>query len=59
MQGDKQVIYPIIDWLLRRIPELRKRAYLANYLVKPEIPPDFMAEDAVADLYQQVPPLLY
>ncbi len=54
VQGDKPIIYPILEWLLRRIPELQKRAYLARYLVKVDVPPDFMAEDQIADLHQQV-----
>lgn len=55
VQGDKHVIYPIIEWLLRRIPELKERAYLANYLVKIEVPADFMADAKIAELYEQVP----
>ena len=48
------MIYPILEWLLHRIPELKKRAHLARYLVKVEVPPDFMADEQIADLYQQV-----
>ena len=54
VQGDKLVIYPILEWLLKRIPDLKKRAYLARYLVKVEVPPDFMAEEDIADMYAQV-----
>ena len=54
VQGDKLVIYHILEWLLQRIPELKKRAYLAKYLVKLEIASEFRADDQVDDLYQQV-----
>ena len=37
-----------------RIPELQKRAYLAKYLVKLEIAPEFTADEDVDDLYKQV-----
>ena len=54
VQGDKTVIYPILEWLLQRIPELKKRAYLARFLVKVEVPPEFSQEDHIADLITQV-----
>ena len=54
MQGDKSVIYPILEWLLGRVPDLKQRAYLARYLVKLEVPPDFTAEPDVGELFAQV-----
>lgn len=54
MQGDKLIIYPILEWLLKRIPDLQKRAYLARFLVKVDVPPEIMAEDPIPDLYAQV-----
>ena len=48
------MIYPIMEWLLHRIPDLKKRAYLAKYLVKVEVPAEIMAEDQIPDLYAQV-----
>ena len=30
----------MLEWLLRRLPDLRKRAYLARYLVKIDVPPE-------------------
>ncbi|KAK2156371.1 hypothetical protein LSH36_215g03007 [Paralvinella palmiformis] len=58
VQGDKLVIYPILEWLLKRIPDLKKRAYLARFLVKVEVPPDFMAEEDIADMYAQYSQLI-
>ena len=40
------------------MPELKKRAYLAKFLVKLEIPPDIIADDQVTDSYEQVGHLL-
>lgn len=54
MTGDKIIIYPILEWLLTRMSELKKRAYLAQYLVKVSIPVDFMQDEEIAGLYQQV-----
>ncbi|VDP39680.1 unnamed protein product [Schistosoma curassoni] len=34
--------------------ELKKRAYLAQYLVKVSIPVDFMQDEEIAGLYQQL-----
>lgn len=39
------MIYPVLQWLLGRIPELRKRAYLARFLLSFEVPPDMQRED--------------
>ena len=54
MQGEKPVIYPILEWLLKNTETLKKRAYLARYLVKVDVPAEFLAEEAIGDLYQQV-----
>ena len=34
LPGDKPVVYPILEWILQRVPDLKKRAYLAKYLMK-------------------------
>lgn len=44
LQGDKRVIWPIVYYLLSRLPDLEKRAYLARYLV-----PFVVSEDVVID----------
>jgi len=30
LEGQKGVTYPVLEWLLQRIPDLKKRAYLAR-----------------------------
>ncbi|KAK2557485.1 Intraflagellar transport protein 81-like protein [Acropora cervicornis] len=52
IQGDKLVIYPILQWLFENLPELKKRAYLARYLVKVEIPPDQLADQELYELHE-------
>ena len=42
LEGHKTVVYPVLEWLLTRLPDLKKRAYLAKYLVKVDVPMDFL-----------------
>ncbi|XP_020492080.2 intraflagellar transport protein 81 homolog [Labrus bergylta] len=51
--GNKPVVHPILHWLLQRLPELKKRAYLARYLVKLEVPAEFLQDDVINDTYHQ------
>ena len=53
VQGEKHVVYPILEWLLRNFTDLKKRAYLAQYLVKIDVPSDFLADGQIAELFQQ------
>ena len=58
VEGDKQVIYPVLEWILNNITELKQRAYLAKYLVKLEIPPEISADQDVAEIYEQYEDLI-
>ncbi|XP_020784019.2 intraflagellar transport protein 81 homolog isoform X1 [Boleophthalmus pectinirostris] len=51
--GSKQVVHPILFWLLQKVPELKKRAYLARFLVKLEIPAEFLQDDVINETYHQ------
>ncbi|XP_024132037.1 intraflagellar transport protein 81 homolog [Oryzias melastigma] len=51
--GSKSVIHPILHWLLQRVPDLKKRAYLARFLVKLEVPAEFLHDDIISDTYSQ------
>lgn len=51
IQGDKATIYPLLHWLLQKTAELKKRAYLAPFLVKIDVPPDFLQDDTVAEVH--------
>lgn len=59
VQGDKQILHPILEWLLRNLNDLRKRAYLAKFLVKLEIPPDILGDADIAAMYEQVRNLIF
>lgn len=41
-------------WLLQRIPELQKRAYLAKYLVQVYVPPEFHSDLEIEQGLQKV-----
>lgn len=50
LQGDKHTTYSLLQWLLERLPDLKKRAYLAKFLVNIEVPPDIQQDDQVSEL---------
>lgn len=52
LQGEKSTVYPLLHWLLERTPELKKRAYLARFLVKIEVPAEHLQDDAVVEVNQ-------
>ena len=54
IQGDKLVVYPILQWLFENLAELKKRAYLARYLVKLDVPPDQLADQELYELHENV-----
>lgn len=54
MTGSKPVVHPILHWLLQRVPELKKRAYLARFLVKLDVPAEFLTDEVIAEVYRQV-----
>jgi intraflagellar transport protein 81 len=43
-----------MKWCLERLAELKKRAYLARFLVKIDISPEFLSDPGVGDLNAQV-----
>ncbi|XP_008333923.1 intraflagellar transport protein 81 homolog [Cynoglossus semilaevis] len=51
--GSKPVVHPILHWLLQRLPELKKRAYLARFLVRLEVPAEFLQDDVINDTNNQ------
>uniref|UniRef100_A0A4W5QZA0 IFT81 calponin homology domain-containing protein n=1 Tax=Hucho hucho TaxID=62062 RepID=A0A4W5QZA0_9TELE len=52
--GSKPVIHSILHWLLQRITELKKRAYLARFLVKLEVPAEFPQGGVITDTDHQL-----
>ncbi|KAK7480473.1 hypothetical protein BaRGS_00028290 [Batillaria attramentaria] len=58
VQGEKPTIYPILEWLLPRVPELQKRAYLAKYLLKIDVPAEIMQDEEINGIYMQYEELM-
>lgn len=58
VQGMKPTIYPILEWLLPRVPELQKRAYLAKYLLKIDVPAEIMQDEEINGIYLQYEELM-
>ncbi|KAL2728852.1 leukocyte elastase inhibitor-like isoform X1 [Vespula squamosa] len=53
VRGDSETIYAILTWLLTHKDIVRQRAYLARFLVKIEIPSDYLGDPEIATLYEQ------
>jgi len=54
VSGDQATMYSVLQFLFSKLPDLRKRAYLARYLVDPGIPQDVIASDEeILQTYQQ------
>jgi len=54
LHGDPGIIYPILTWMLQRLPELQKRSYLARFLVNIEVPEHMFSDEEVGEVYQQL-----
>ncbi len=48
--GDKETLHTVMHWSLHRFDHLKKRAYLAKFLMPIDIPPDFMGDNLITDL---------
>lgn len=51
LDGDKTTVYPLLHWLLERCEELKKRAYLAKFLVKVEVPAEHLQDEAAVEMH--------
>ena len=49
LEGDKPITHNLLFWLLERIPDLKKRAYLSKYLVKIDIPSEFHHDEQIVE----------
>ncbi|KAM4809017.1 intraflagellar transport protein 81 homolog [Rhinophrynus dorsalis] len=56
--GSKPVIHPVLYWLLQKNSELKKRAYLSRYLIKLEVPDEFLQDDIVSETNKQYEELM-
>ncbi|XP_075727732.1 intraflagellar transport protein 81 homolog [Rhipicephalus microplus] len=53
VSGAKEAVLPLLEWLLRGLPELRKRAYLGRFLVRVELPPELSGDIELQAVYTQ------
>ena len=53
LSGNRNAIYPILHYILPKLPVLKKRAYVAKYLVPIEVPAEFAHDEAVAEMLAQ------
>ncbi len=54
VSGDKSVVFPILQWLLEKVPEHKERAYLGRYLSKIDVPTEFLSDPEIAEQYERV-----
>jgi len=52
--GEKSIILPILEWLLKERQLLEKRAYLGKYLMKIEVPGALRGDSNFEELYENV-----
>ena len=45
INAEKTVMYPTLYWVLKRMPENRKRVYLAKYLQRIDVPDELRFQD--------------
>ncbi|XP_004910569.1 intraflagellar transport protein 81 homolog [Xenopus tropicalis] len=56
--GSKPIIHPVLYWLLQRTNDLKKRAYLSRFLVRLEVPEEFLQDDIVSETNKQYEELM-
>ncbi|XP_075912359.1 LOW QUALITY PROTEIN: intraflagellar transport protein 81 homolog [Petromyzon marinus] len=56
--GDKAVVHSLLAWLLPRLDELKKRAYLGRFLQRVDVPAEHLQDPALADAHAQYEELL-
>lgn len=47
LRGDKTTLISVLAYTLSRFPQLKKRAYVARYLMPIEVPPEFQHEESI------------
>lgn len=53
VQGDRGITYNVMNFLFARLPDLKKRAYLAKYLMNVEMPPELLSDEEIVATFQQ------
>ena len=50
--GERDVCYELLEWLLKSLDEHKKRAYLAPYLTEIDVPQDLFSDEMVMEIKQ-------
>ncbi|XP_017763659.1 PREDICTED: intraflagellar transport protein 81 homolog [Eufriesea mexicana] len=58
IRGDPDTIHPILTWLLSHEDTVRKRAYLSRFLVKVEVPGEYLSDPEISSLHEQYAALI-
>ncbi|CAF1343758.1 unnamed protein product [Rotaria magnacalcarata] len=58
VSGGKNVVFPILQWLLEKLPEHKERAYLGRYLSKIDVPTEFLSDTEIAEQYDRYDELM-
>lgn len=53
VQGERSVTYNVMNFLFARLPDLKKRAYLAKYLMNVEMPQELLSDEEILATFQQ------
>eukprot|EP00656_Telonema_subtile_P029311 TRINITY_DN32463_c0_g1_i1.p1 TRINITY_DN32463_c0_g1~~TRINITY_DN32463_c0_g1_i1.p1 ORF type:complete len:678 (-),score=300.26 TRINITY_DN32463_c0_g1_i1:240-2273(-) len=53
VQGDRGCTYHVMNFLFSRLQDLKKRAYLAKYLINVDIPQELLGDEEILTTYQQ------
>lgn len=48
--GDKKTLYPILSYVLSRFTQLKKRAYVARYLLPIDVPPELSTDPVIVEM---------
>ncbi|XP_043471369.1 intraflagellar transport protein 81 homolog [Leptopilina heterotoma] len=53
VKGETETIYPILKWILSNVNIARQRAYLSRFLVKVEIPAEYLSDPDIGSVYEK------
>ncbi|XP_051164065.1 intraflagellar transport protein 81 homolog [Leptopilina boulardi] len=53
VKGETETIYPILKWILSNVNIARQRAYLSRFLVKVEIPTEYLSDPDIGSIYEK------
>ncbi|XP_011303748.1 intraflagellar transport protein 81 homolog [Fopius arisanus] len=53
VKGDQETIYEVLKWLFANKEIVKQRAYLSKFLVKVEVPAEWLADPETAALYER------